>query len=159
MTAKFEQRVLRDMMWGLRLAYGTRGGKRKPPDQIRVAIPTRQDESVIYTEMRHEDVAAKAVLPVFARMPAIVDGRDAGPVDPDEEQSWMLLMDNAAGERMRQEGHAGVSMFVDVVAFVRTLAKTAHAQTVGRYGFDAFDPCLLDIIWGRAEGLAALHWR
>lgn len=150
MTGKFEQRFLRDMMWGLRLAYGTHGSKRPPPDKIRAAIPS-EDGSVTFKEVPHQDVATKAVMPVFHKMPGVLVGRDDGPVSADHEQDWVLIVDPAASERMRQAGHIGASIFADVQAFVRTLAKTAHAQSVAKFGINGFEPYLLDLICGRAR--------
>ena len=148
MTCKFEQHVLRGMLWPLRVAMGVRGTKRRIPNKIQSYVPNVEDDGATLQTRSPDDVAAKAVFPVFSHGPGMLEGR---PRDAPCDADFVLIMDPKAIERAEERGEHGVTIFAHEKSFMRMLAKIAYAHAVSSYGVDGFEPFLLDIIAGRAN--------
>lgn len=136
-------------------AYGVKGNKRRQPDLIDVHIPSVDGETVTRQRMAPSDIPAKAVFPRFLNAPGILAGREP---EAEVEGDYVIVIDMNAADRARDAGEWGVSMFVHERAFMRMIAKIGHAQAVGTYGLDGFEPFLLPLIrdesgdWGHYLG-------
>jgi hypothetical protein len=95
--------------------------------------------------LKPDDIPVKAVFPSFPHLPGLLCGRDR---DAPSEAEIMGIIDMDAMGRAEAEGFTDISVYANEWAFVRTLAKIAHAQAVGIYGLDGFDACLPAIIRG-----------
>lgn len=144
MTQQFEQIVMRKMMWPMRHAHQMYSKKRGRPALVDALISNGDDGHRV-VKMAPEDIAIKAVLPLFPHMPGVLAGRarDASP-----ETEFVGFMDASAAERSEARGEDRAVMYANEDAFVRMLAKTAHAQAVGLFGIDGFDAALPDVIRG-----------
>lgn len=149
-TTKFEQIVMRKMMWPLRHARGVHSGRRHIDKTLPVYF-ARNDGAAERVLMPPEDIPVKAVFPRFPHLPGCLCGRAP---DADSECEIGGLLDPEALKRAETNGWANSSIYFNEEAFARMLAKTAHAQAVGVYGLRRFVPFLTDIVRGRAKNWA-----
>ena len=154
LTSQFEERVLRGFMKRGRLAMGlrTRHKKRARPTEL-PTIFIQPDDSLVEKQLPIHEGIQVLHLPVFSK-PGFLDAARA-PVPSEGIQ--VAAIDTATfgkntAEVVREHKAAGVRFEdrLDIWAFVRMLAKIAHAYHVAIKGpFPADESPLLPLIFGK----------
>ena len=152
-THSFETRLLKGILYAVRLKLDLKGRKRhkqQKPKAINL-IAVNGDESRTESVLI-EDHPGTFILPLF---PPCLRLRE--PDDSDKFQYVSMVVDPSAFARLAKRGitsfHTPTFSLPDMCRF---LAKIAHCYAVADLGLDIFTPTLTDLILGHSEEYAEL---
>ena len=140
-TGRFEQAVMRQTIWPLRLGLKMGGKKRKRPTKIPIRGIDKFGKEFTATE-EHSGIGFKGILPVFHKPPGFFTGElptDELGVDFD------IFFDR---ENMKEFHAPGSYMDIRPEWYAFMLAKMAHSHAVAHIGIGNFEPFLPAVILG-----------
>jgi hypothetical protein len=147
-TGKFEQHVLRGMLWAMRIRLGIKG-KRKHPETIPVYIQ-REGQSGAVEQVSPGDVRVAAILPSFSR-PGLLIGAPSGEVPEGKLHLYGREQDHARLMALGMANEETATM--RVFEFARMVAKIAHCHAVLCFEKGSFESFLPPAIINRDDRL------
>jgi len=162
---RYEQEVLKKQLGIFRAQVGapTRSKKKDRITHVDLQFVEVNDAGQAIRDLGIRSIAVED-LPIAVHLwQSPMPRRLRSPLKPEQEQGkpwWCAERDgiNALCQKVRDETGANHVVYksgqVNRLHYLRSLAKTAHAFTAARYGLDAFEPYLLDLILCRSDDLA-----
>jgi hypothetical protein len=161
---RYEQGFLSRQIGHFRSAIGapSRTKPKKRRTHVRFTFTEIDNDGRHLRELGYREIPlaeAPLVLPLWQSPPPSILGL---PIRPGTEMGrrWVFQqtekVDTIAAQVGKENGALIVKTKTGEVSredYLRWLAKTAHGFAVARFGLDAFDPFLLDIILGRAHDM------